>query len=254
MKRLMWILMAFLMLVPCALCAEEPEGGNAAEPKGETAGAAQPVAAKADQPVAAKADKSPSGIVNDEMRQQIVNAVQDYYNKAFSYSAQFKQVYETVDGIKTESSGVVWFKKPGLMRWDYEKPEMRFLLSDGENFWSWEPIYRQYCKQPLKAAQLPTALTFLAGEGRIEDDFNVSVQSVLGNQVTLELLPKVPTSAYSKIHFKVILPRAKVYQVRIFDAMGNENLITFESPELNGQMESKLFSFTPPADAVHICK
>ena len=109
---------------------------------------------------AAKDDRaietSKGGIVADDAR-VYVDAVQAYYDAAKTFSASFDQSFETVDGVKKASSGVVWFKKPGLMRWDYEKPESRFLLSDGSFFWSWEPVYRQFCKQNLATSQLPTA-------------------------------------------------------------------------------------------------
>jgi len=183
-----------------------------------------------------------------------VDTIQAYYDKAKTYSATFTQDYETVDGIKKTSAGVVWFKKPGLMRWDYETPESRFLISDGDFFWSWEPVYRQYCKQNLAASQLPTALTFLSGQGKIDDDFNVSIEKIVGNQITLKLVPKIPSMAYAQIGFEILMPSAKVYRVTILDAMGNTNRITFKSPEINAKLEDSAFRFQPPADATHICE
>ena len=151
------------------------------------------------------------------------------------------------------SSGVVWFKKPGLMRWDYEKPESRFLLSDGSFFWSWEPVYRQFCKQNLATSQLPTALTFLAGTGRIEDDFSIKLGKVKGDQVELLLTPLTPSLAFESIRFDILMPTAKVYRVTIYDAMGNINKITFKSPEINAPLDDASFKFVPPADAKQIC-
>lgn len=186
--------------------------------------------------------------------QNMVRAMQAYYDSAQSYSADFVQNYESVDGIKNQSTGTVWFKKPGLMRWDYEKPEPRFLLSDNKFFWSWEPVYRQYCKQNIQSAQLPTALTFLAGKGQIQDDFNVSIASIKAANVTLKLSPKTPSTSYESILFDLLMPTAKVYRVTIQDSMGNTNTITFKSPELNAKLDPKLFTFTPPKDATHICQ
>ena len=193
------------------------------------------------------------GTVSEEAR-PYVDAIQAYYDNAKTYSAAFDQDYESVDGIKKKSTGTVWFKKPGKMRWDYETPESRFLISDGSNFWSWEPVYRQYCQQSLSASQLPTALTFLAGNGKIEDDFSVTVAKVAGKQITLDLKPVKPSLAYEHIKFEILMPTAKVYRATIYDAMGNLNRITFKSPEINGSMEDSSFVFTPPKDAKHICE
>ncbi len=204
-------------------------------------------------PAPAPKNAKKGGIVAEDAR-QYVDAVQAYYDRAKTYSATFEQDYETVDGVKKQSTGVVWFKKPGMMRWDYEKPEARFLISDGVSFWSWEPVYRQYCKQNLASSQLPTALTFLAGTGKIEDDFSVKLDRISGNQVSLELTPTVPSLAYEKIKFEILMPTAKVYRATIFDAMGNTNKITFKSPEINAELDNSSFRFEPPADARHICE
>ena len=202
---------------------------------------------------AQKAAHNNKGTVADDAR-QYVDAIQKYYDNAKTYSATFDQDYETVDGVKKHSNGVVWFKKPGLMRWDYEKPESRFLISDGKYFWSWEPVYRQYCKQNLSTSQLPTALTFLAGTGRIEDNFSVKLDKIKGNQVSLTLTPVTPSLAYERIKFEILMPTAKVYRATIYDALGNFNRITFKSPEMNAELADSSFRFEPPADARHICE
>ncbi len=199
------------------------------------------------------ANAAKKGVVSEDAR-QYVDAIQKYYDNAKTYSATFDQDYETVDGVKKASSGVVWFKKPGMMRWDYEKPEARFLISDGNFLWSWEPVYRQYCKQDMRASQLPTALSFLTGTGKIEDEFSVKLSKVDGNQVYLDLTPVVPSLAYESIKFEILMPTAKVYRATIYDAMGNMNRITFKSPELNAELDNGSFHFDPPADARHICE
>ncbi len=236
MKRTYAALLALLLLALPSFCfADDPipaKAADAAHTKSDAADAAK----------------------TDDAAKQYVDAVQAYYDAAKTYSAAFTQDYVTVDGIKKESSGVVWFKKPGLMRWDYEKPEARFLISDGNFFWSWEPVYRQYCKQDLAKSQLPTALTFLSGQGRIDDDFNVDVEKVDGSRVTLRLTPKQSSLAYTKIIFEMLMPSAKVYRVTIYDAMGNTNRITFKSPEINAALDDASFKFVPPADASHICQ
>lgn len=201
-----------------------------------------------------KKDAAPSKGTISEDAKPYVDAIQAYYDSAKTYSASFEQDYESVDGIKKQSKGTVWFKKPGKMRWDYETPEQRFLISDGKSFWSWEPVYRQYCKQDLAASQLPTALTFLAGGGRIEDDFSVSVNKISGNQITLDLKPVVSSMAYDRIKFEILMPSAKVYRATIYDAMGNVNKITFKSPEINAALDDSSFTFEPPKDAKHICE
>lgn len=198
-------------------------------------------------------EKSEEAIAAQKAAAPYIDSMQNYYDKAITYSAGFTQDYETVDGIKKNSSGTVWFKKPGLMRWDYQKPESRFLLSDGKNFWSWEPNYRQYCRQDLDKSQLPSALSFLSGTGSIRDDFTVSLDKVKGQQVSLKLIPKEASISFAQIDFELLMPNAKVFRVTIHDAMGNINRITLKQPEINAPLEDSSFRFAPPSDAKHIC-
>ena len=51
---------------------------------------------------------------------------------------------------KTNSSGEVTFKKPGRMRWDYEKPDKSSYITDGGVLWLYEPDDKQAFKQDLE--------------------------------------------------------------------------------------------------------
>ena len=66
------------------------------------------------------------------------------------------------------------FKKPGRMRWDYDKPEKTTYVTDGAVLWLYEPEDQQAFKQELKASQLPAALAFLTGKGKLADEFDIT--------------------------------------------------------------------------------
>ncbi|MDX9721595.1 MAG: outer membrane lipoprotein carrier protein LolA [Myxococcota bacterium] len=180
--------------------------------------------------------------------------VQAYYDDAKSFSGDFEQTYVTLDGIEKKSSGTVWFKKPGLMRWDYSTPEERYLISDGKTFWSWEPVYRQYCEQSLASSQLPTALSFLVGEGSLQKEYLYWVSGSANGKHTMALAPFVPSPHYTKLELIIEAESNRVDGVVIYDAMGNLNTIQFSKVEINGVMDEANFSFSPPEDAQEICK
>lgn len=188
----------------------------------------------------------------------IVDAMQRYYNDVKAYSASFEQVYTEITGVQTEKAvGTVWFMKPGMMRWDYDKPEEKYMISDGETFWVWEPHVQQYCKQALGASQLPTALTFLSGQGDIRKEFNVSLKpSKAAGEQRLKLTPQRPSSSYAEVEFVVDAATSQVKRALITDALGNVNSLTFRDPAVNdaiGDADPAHFTFTPPAGAKDIC-
>lgn len=252
--KLGFALLCFICFASTALGQDADDAKVVRKPISIQAVLAQALHAGATQEKALTPEKAQAYTAAQMAATPYVDTMQNYYDKAMSYSANFVQDYETVDGIKKTSSGIVWFKKPGLMRWDYQKPESRFLLSDGKYFWSWEPVYRQYCRQDLDKSQLPSALSFLSGTGRIGDDFTVSLDKVKEKQVSLKLVPKQASISFAQIDFELLMPEAKVFRVTIYDAMGNKNRITLKQPEINGALDDKSFRFTPPADAKHICE
>ena len=62
-----------------------------------------------------------------------LDGIQKFYAEAQDLTAQFEQVYTyTVYGRKQKSNGVVYFKKPGMMRWDYRRPTPKVFVADGK--------------------------------------------------------------------------------------------------------------------------
>ena len=184
----------------------------------------------------------------------VVAKVQRTYDNAADFKARFTQTL-TSTALKrtTNSSGQVTFKKPGRMRWDYEKPDKSSYITDGGVLWLYEPDDRQAFKQDLKGSQLPAALAFLMGKGKLANEFDVSFgpdRASTGGAVknyVLSLSPKTPQAQVKSIVF-VVDPRDWfVHQSEITDAQGNTNVIVFADVVMNSRVPETLFHFTPPA-------
>jgi outer membrane lipoprotein carrier protein len=179
----------------------------------------------------------------------VVAEVQKRYDGAADFRARFTQTLtSTALGRKTSSSGEVTFKKPGRMRWDYEKPDKSSYVTDGGVLWLYEPDDKQAFKQDLKSSQLPAALSFLTGKGKLAAEFDITFAgNKPGPDYVLSLSPKAPQAQVKTIQF-VVDPRT--YDVResvITDGQGNINDLTFADIRVNTRVPDALFKFTPPA-------
>src|SRR5262247_2292866 len=106
---------------------------------------------------------------------EIVAKMQKRYDDAADFRARFTQTLTSAALRRTtNSSGEVMFKKPGRMRWDYEKPDKSSYITDGGVLWLYEPDDKQAFKQDLKSSQLPAALSFLIGKGKLATEFDIS--------------------------------------------------------------------------------
>jgi outer membrane lipoprotein carrier protein len=182
----------------------------------------------------------------------VVARVQSRYDQAKDFQARFTQTYSRgVVGRVSVSSGQVHFKKPGRMRWDYDKPEARMFLSNGQFLWLYEPEEKQAFKQDLKTSQLPAALAFLMGKGRIADEFEVawSKDTRFGrpDNYVLSLRPKQPQSTYKSIVFVVDASDFSVRESVLVDQQGNLNHFVFSDLKINAKVSDEVFRWSPPA-------
>ena len=182
----------------------------------------------------------------------VVARVQSRYDQAKDFQARFTQKYSRqVVGRETVFAGQVHFKKPGRMRWDYDKPEARMFLSNGQLLWLYEPEEKQAFKQDLKTSQLPAVLAFLMGRGRIADEFEVtwSNDTRFGrpDDYRLSLRPKQPQSTYKSIVFVVDAGDFSVRESVLVDQQGNANHFVFSDLKINAKVSDEVFRWSPPA-------
>ncbi len=182
----------------------------------------------------------------------LVDKVQKRYDGANDFRARFTQTLtSTAMGRKTNSAGGVMFKKPGRMRWDYEKPEKATYVSDGGVLWLYEPEDQQAFKQELKASQLPAALAFLTGKGKLSAEFDITAvaKSSYGTpgDYLLSLSPKAAEPQVKNILFVVDPKSFDVRESVITDGQGNLNDLTFADIKMNTHVPEADFHFTPPA-------
>src|SRR4051794_39311067 len=77
----------------------------------------------------------------------VVDRVQRRYDGAADFRARFGQTLTNAAfARKTSSGGEVLFKKPGRMRWNYDKPEPKAYVADGTTLWLYEPEDKQAFK------------------------------------------------------------------------------------------------------------
>jgi outer membrane lipoprotein carrier protein len=186
----------------------------------------------------------------------VVERVQRRYDAAQDFRAEFNQTL-TSQAMKrqTRSAGEVLLKKPGLMRWNYRTPEARMYLSDGAVLWLYEPEDAQAFKQDLKSSQLPAALAFLTGTGKLAEQFEVEAVArtdpdfgKFGNprDYLLALHPRQAQPQIKSILFVVEPETFEVRETVITDAQGNQNDVLFSSIRTNTQIPASTFRFTPP--------
>jgi outer membrane lipoprotein carrier protein len=192
----------------------------------------------------------------------IAQMVQAFYDQTTAVEAEFHQtyfnkLYDTYD----RSQGKVRFQKPGKMRWDYAAPNGKVMSSDGKRLVIYEPGDSegdpgQVFERTIGESELPQALNFLTGGGKLADDFTFRLldaekQGFKGGYV-LELLPKKPNPHFERILFYVDGDAKRaglVHRVLIIDNTGNRNRFDFVKLRFNHPSPAKDFVYQPPKNA-----
>jgi outer membrane lipoprotein carrier protein len=180
---------------------------------------------------------------------EVMEGVQRFYQSTSDFKATFKQTYLfKVYGRTQVSGGRVFFKKPGKMRWDYDTPVPKLFVSDGQMLWVYEPQESQAFRRSLRSSQLPVALTFMSGRGRLADEFAPKLLPPPSpTEYLLDLVPKTSSGDYQSLQLRIDRKTFAVVASTVVDPVGNTNTVEFTNFETNKGLPDKGFDFTPPA-------
>ncbi len=175
--------------------------------------------------------------------------VQAYYERTRDLEAYFAQTYTYAGfGRRQVSSGLLRVKKPGMMRWDYEKPAPKTIAVKGSRLVQYEPEENQaYVDDHFDASAMSAAVTFLLGKGDLAREFDLSVDD-LG---ALVLRPKAPDPRVASIALTVAEDGA-VTATRVVDGSENVNELKFSGVRRNVGIPDAVFEVKLPKDVRRI--
>ena len=110
---------------------------------------------------------------------EVVDRVQDRYDRVESFSTEFRQVFQS-QGVFFESDwgeGILLMKRPGKMYWEYQRPTRKLFVADGKQTFFYVPGENQVTITDLDPETADTPLLFLLGPKRIRDDFLVEFET-----------------------------------------------------------------------------
>jgi outer membrane lipoprotein carrier protein len=186
-----------------------------------------------------------------ETGETVLSEIQNRYEKTNDFEANFVQEYVSkVMRQPNRAEGKVYFKKKGMMRWDYTVPNQK-LISDGHTLWYYQPEEKQVLVSDVSSVlKEKTPLAFLAGEGNLSRDFNLinlneSVSEKVENYI-IELAPKDPLVTLAKLTLTVDKKTYHVLQSDVFDGLGNVTRTRFVDIKTNIGRSNSFFHFTIP--------
>jgi outer membrane lipoprotein carrier protein len=190
---------------------------------------------------------------------QILEKVENKYKNS-EFTADFIQ-RSTIKAmnITDTATGKVYIKYPGMMRWEYEKPERQIIITDADKLWIYRPKDNQ-----VMTGKAPTffrdgkGASFLSDIRIVRKKFDISLES---NQPAdsdlfyhLKLIPREKTLDISEIRLMVSRKTFNVLQVMTLNFYGDETRIDLVNFKFGVDIDDSLFSFTipPGVDVIQI--
>src|SRR5712664_4732734 len=99
---------------------------------------------------------------------ELASRMEARYRGAKTLQATFLERYAENGSVVRTEAGTAYFRRPGKMRWEYERPEKDLFLVDGKTAWFYVPADHTVTRVPAKqSGDLRTPLALLAGEMKI---------------------------------------------------------------------------------------
>jgi outer membrane lipoprotein carrier protein len=174
--------------------------------------------------------------------------VQARLDRVESFRARFTQEFEPRAFSRRQSEGgVVEFRRPGRMRWEYEWPEPKLALSDGARAWVYYPEERRAEVQRLaELGEEAPAVQLLLGRWRLPERFRLEGLARRQGEVTLHLRPEPPMAGIAALRVSVADDRLDLRGVEVEEPGGNVLRYRFEEWLEGAAIPEERFRFTPP--------
>jgi len=190
--------------------------------------------------------------------QEVVKQIQARYEKTKDLQADFTQKTR-IEGFErpVTSSGRVYIKKPGRLRWDYLEPANEEIYVNHDDVKVYVPEHKQVLIGKLtQMAASKAPLELLQGAAKLSESFEVEPtpgkERGLGGIRRIALLPKAKdqesTRSLQRIVVEVFPKTYFIRTVSLHEISGNVATFEFSGLKPNVGLGPELFDFKAPPD------
>ena len=199
--------------------------------------------------------------IDDQARKEVrevLKRLQARYEKTKDLQADFTQK-TLIEGFERPvmSSGKVYIKKPGQLRWSYLDPAVEDIYVNRDDVKVYVPEHKQVMIGKLtQMASSRAPLELLQGAARLDESFDIEPTPGNGKGVggirLLTLIPKHNGGQSGRTLQRIVLEvYPKTYYIRtvsLYEVSGNVSTFEFSAPQANVGMNDEPFELKLPSD------
>ena len=181
--------------------------------------------------------------------EDIISGIEKRYSGS-GFFARFSQTSTLKEmGISDSASGIIYAKQPGMMRWEYEKPDRQIFITDSRTLWIYRPEDNQVMvgEAPVYFGSGKGA-SFLSDMKQLRKNFIIQHdQADTDLFYVLTLTPKIQKVDVSVIYLSISKTMSDIVQVATLNSYGDETRIMFHDLRFNQDYDNNFFKFNIPA-------
>ena len=166
--------------------------------------------------------------------------------------ARFAQtkVFEAL-GEEDTSSGLLYYRRPDAVRWQYLAPDTSWTVLRGDSGWAVFPRIRQVQRFDLKRSRAEAVLSIVGfgscGPG-LEDAFQITLTSSPGGAPALALVPQKPElrAYFDRVDLTLDARDSLPRQVVMHETSGDTVRFEFIDLKRGVRVDEKLFEYEAP--------
>jgi outer membrane lipoprotein carrier protein len=183
---------------------------------------------------------------------EITSAIQKEYDALQGFRVDFKQqLKNSASGEIETREGCIWFKQPGLVRWETKTPEKELLIVGKNVVWDYFPqeeTAMKYATSDILSSK--NMIKFISGKARLEEDFEIEDMGMEMGLRKLMLTPIAPEPSLVLATIWVDPATNLLRSILLVDFYGNGNKLGLDNIVRNAELSDELFKFVPPEDVV----
>jgi outer membrane lipoprotein carrier protein len=198
---------------------------------------------------------------------ELASRMEARYRGAKTLQATFLERYAENGSVVRTEAGTAYFRRPGKMRWEYERPEKDLFLVDGKTAWFYVPADHTVTRVPARqSGDLRTPLALLAGQMKISRvcshvEFTDAEKPLAEGDVVLRCVVRgekqdaprtndpenaLIASAHDAVFFEIARDSGELARLIVRQAGGIEVEFRFENWRFDPAIPDAMFRFEPP--------
>lgn len=189
---------------------------------------------------------------NGLSQSEVIEKIQNRYKDINDFYAIFRQEQpvKSIDKVQI-NLGELWVKKPGKIRWNYNKPKNEQIISDGNFLWYFDVDEKYVVKRDIKEFGHETnIISTLSDLNNLKKIFKIKIYSSTEDNIKYYLVELIPLESeddsINKQRIAVNMENLLIEKMYIHDAFGNISTIKFSNIKVNEGIKDSVFNFKPP--------